>query len=104
LNRANNHKDGRIVKVYPGDSIEIGNYKNDLHHGQCIVIDNEGEKCIPSFLKAEQHGNSYFIDTDNTLTRIDVYEKGELVDVDESPVQGQPYTTLRNVAVAMQPR
>jgi hypothetical protein len=33
LNRADNMRDGRIVKVYPGDSIELGHYKNDVHHG-----------------------------------------------------------------------
>jgi hypothetical protein len=35
----------------------MGHFKNDEHHGQCIVIDIDGEKCIPNFIDGLQDGN-----------------------------------------------
>ena len=33
------------------------------------------------------------------MTRIDVYEKGELTDVDESPAQGMSFSVSRDVSL-----
>jgi hypothetical protein len=37
------------------------------------------------------------VNDQNHLTRIDVYLKGELIDVDESPDQGQAFSVKRHV-------